>query len=524
VRRIITVITLLALALSPGFAFAQVPGGAAKFHKSEQEFKDAMAGLNFVKARAQANRDIRAAYGLKRDHHNNESEHGNYDANPDMWKGRYVFTYGQQHDFDQGHHRYLGYTFNEEKYTNALFRHDAWAGGWFTSRNWIERPWSNSDVERFLLQRGESALKRNEFNQMNPGTAGFKDLSESALIGILVYSDFSEAAPFPDFVTLHDGWLKIFTDLGFRHTEAAQIIGRLGESELAANLAKYIHVLDPPTSVSFGMGRMFHQLADGRIFYLTIPLFPTSFKLPEPPPRPDFSVELIPGRFDGQDGQKLTGTVRYALNEDHPQPETAILRLHHVAGGEHAVRFEALNPADAPDAQGHVAFQPGDVKEYRYSFTVQAASEMILARINPVQGQDKNWANNRAEAPILRPCTDIRVSLTPHPAGVRGTGDNTQLTAVVTRGRDGPAGPVSVRFKFGHGSWQNFTLAQGQSREFRSVVTHDQAGNITYSAEAWPVGIEDCNPANNRASVTIPVQARPEFAAGESKTWGELIP
>lgn len=239
--------------------------------------------------------------------------------------------------------------------------------------------------------------------------------------------------------------------------------------------------------------------------------------------RPDFSVELIPNRFEGQNGQALSGTVRYALNEDHPQAETAVLRLHHVAGAEHAINLQPVSPADAPDAEGRVTFQPGDVKEYRYSFTVQAASEMILARINPVQGQDKDWSNNRAEAPIGRPCTDIRVSLTPHPPGVRGTGDNTQLTAVVTRGRDGPAGPVSVRFKFGHGSWQNFTLAQGQSRTFQDVVTHSRAGNATYSAEAWPVGIEDCNPANNRASVTIPVQARPEYAAPDSPMSVERI-
>ncbi len=102
-------------------------------------------------------------------------------------------------------------------------------------------------------------------------------------------------------------------------------------------------------------------------------------------------------------------------------------------------------------------------------------------------------------------------------------GDNTRLTTTVTRGRDGPAGAVNVRFKFGHGSWQNFTLARGASRTFSNVVRHDRAGGATYSAEAWPVGVEDCNPANNRASVAVRVEPRVEFEVPDSGMSVELI-
>ncbi|MEW6541926.1 MAG: hypothetical protein AB1402_10025 [Bacillota bacterium] len=509
---------ILALALMPGLAF-----GTEKEYKSREEFRGVMAGLSFAEAKIGANQDIRQVYGLMLDHHQDRSEHGNHAANPDLWGNRHVFTYGQPHEYDQGHHRYLGYTFEETKYTNTLFRHDAWAGGWFTSRNWIAEPWEDGRVAQFLSGRGEPRILSSRFNRADSSDPVFEMLSQSAFLGALaVVSDQGPVATVPGF-TLNKEWLEFLDRMDFGHEGIVLIYKYCEDDEFITNLAKYIHVLDPPTSVSFGMGRMFHQLRDGRIFYLTIPLFPTSFKLPPPPVRPDFSVELIPNRFEGQNGQALSGTVRYRLNEDHPQAETAWLRLHHVAGAEHAINLQPVVPADAPNAQGHVLFQPGDVKEYRYSFTVQAASEMILARINPVQGQDKNWSNNRAEAPILRPCTDISVKLSQHPAGKRFVGDNTQLTAVVTRGRDGPAGPVGVRFRFGHGSWQNFTLAQGQSRTFSDVVRHDRAGNVTYSAEAWPVGIEDCNPANNRAEARVRVEERLEFEIPDSPLRYEII-
>jgi hypothetical protein len=513
-------VAILALASMPGLGFG---AGKETRYKSKQEFRDAMGKLTFVDARAGANQNIRETYKLSWDYHRDRSKHGNHAANPSLWESRYVFTYSEPHDADQGHHRFLGYTFNEEKYTNTLFRHDAWARGWFASRNWIERPWSDDHVERFLRERGEPVIRNNKFNQADPGNPVFEKLSKSAFLGALaVISGQGPIATIPGF-TLSKEWVEFLDRMDFGAEGIVLIYKYCEDDEFITNLARYIHVLDPPTFYSFGKGRMFHQLADGRVFYLTLPLYPLGFDLPEPPVLPDFSVKLIPNRFEGQPGQALSGTVRYALNADHPQPETAILRLHHVAGAEYAVRLQPVSPADAPDAQGHVAFQPGDVKEYRYNFTVQAASEMILARINPVQGQDKNWSNNRAEAPIGRPCTDISVALSQHPAGLRFVGDNTQLTATVTRGRDGPAGAVNVRFRFGHGSWQNFNLAQGQSREFRSVVTHDRAGNVTYSAEAWPVGIEDCNPANNRASVTLRVEPRLEFKSPDSPLRHEII-
>lgn len=272
----------------------------------------------------------------------------------------------------------------------------------------------------------------------------------------------------------------------------------------ALDLKENAHVLEDRYKTDVG----FAQVVEGWRWYL--PVMIIWYGVPEAVP--DFWVELIPDRFETEPGQTIEGTARFGLNEDHHQPEEAWLRLDHVVNGTYyPAVLEPLDPADMVEANGYIMFDPGEVKEYRFSLNVQAGSEMAVGRINPIStNQDRDWSNNRAEAPIILPatCTDISVTLTRAQGGERLVGEKTQLVATVTRAKDGPEGPVNVRFKFGHGSWREFTLNQGQSRTFNDVVTHNRAGSITYSAEAWPVGIEDCNPANNKAALAIPVNER----------------
>ena len=47
---------------------------------------------------------------------------------------------------------------------------------------------------------------------------------------------------------------------------------------------EYVHVYQPPTSVSWGSGIMFHRTSDGRIWYLTVPMAPLE---PDDVPPPD---------------------------------------------------------------------------------------------------------------------------------------------------------------------------------------------------------------------------------------------
>ena len=75
---------------------------------------------------------------------------------------------------------------------------------------------------------------------------------------------------------------------------------------------KYVHVYQPPTSVSWGSGIMFHMREDGSIWYQSIPLAPLE---PDELPPPDTGsinaslrvVNVTPERLaDGERGVRVT--------------------------------------------------------------------------------------------------------------------------------------------------------------------------------------------------------------------------
>lgn len=284
--------------------------------------------------------------------------------NTSLWESRRLFVYGQPYGYDPatGNNRYLGETMQGEAYSNTLFRHDAWEGGVINDRNWILRPWANDTVKAHLQRMGEQSLDfYNPFNN-NP------DYDASIKQGLKEY---------------------------FKPGGNVQLYFRDDNTPWH----QYVHVLQPPTKYTWGMGRMWHQKSDGSIWYLTIPMAPLGLIAD-----PDFSVTLEVEKFQNvKPGDKVTSTVIYKLNQDHPQAERAWLRLHHQVGtSEYPVKLEPVNPADAPDGNGYVTFQPGESKTYRYTFTVQSSSKKIIARINPVDSaNDKDWNNNRDEAVIL---------------------------------------------------------------------------------------------------------------------------
>ncbi|WP_031518175.1 hypothetical protein [Desulfofalx alkaliphila] len=111
----------------------------------------------------------------------------------------------------------------------------------------------------------------------------------------------------------------------------------------------------------------------------------------------DFSVELDEQWFgDIAPGTKIASKVRFKLNEDAPGPAAARLSLvHHVNGTDYNI---VLNPAED-------VYQPGEVKEYTYSFTAQSVDSEIITTIEPVVVTDPNLENNedRAYVNIMQP-------------------------------------------------------------------------------------------------------------------------
>lgn len=399
----------------------------------------------------------------------------NKPINNSLWESRRLFVYGQPYGMDPatGNNRYLGETMPGEAYTNTLFRHDAWEGGTINERKWFPEPWRDPEVKSYLQRNGEQPLDWvNPFNN-NP------EYLSSIKRGIKEY--------FPAGQTM-----IYFKDDG---TEWQQ----------------FIHVLQPPTSYVYGMGRMWHQKADGSIWYLTIPMAPLI-----EPPIPDLSVALEVEKFENvKPGDKLTSTVTYTLNKDHPNPEKAWLRLHHVVGNqEFAITLEPINSATPLDSNGYVVMQPGEPQTYRYTMTAQNVPTKVLARINPVDTyQDKDWSNNRDEAPVLVPAYDAAVEV------FSDTGDNYDIVkgesqrisfTIFTYRNDELGGTIPVKLTLtGPGGTQVQQFAVGNSHvEKRYTFNVTKGGTYTVRAEAWPSdgSWNDIKPENNVAAARIVIE------------------
>jgi|GEM_PF-2179858 len=194
-------------------------------------------------------------------------------VNADLLRSRALIVYGSPHDLDPAtsHHRYLGQTMAGEEYTNTLFRHDPNpTPGLINDWDWIPNPWRSNEVEKSLKDRREPRLKENQFN-------GNPELNDSIIRGLESYQQGEGAAI--NFVRDNTPW----------HT--------------------YVHVLQPPTDYTWGMGRMWHQRPDG-IRYLTVPMAPLKAG---PPPELDLAVTAldsgVPAGEKARPGQQYTGTM-----------------------------------------------------------------------------------------------------------------------------------------------------------------------------------------------------------------------
>lgn len=367
-----------------------------------------------------------------------------------------ALVYGYLHgDISNNQRRYIGYTYKNEYYTNPAFPHDAWGGGYLEDRIWIKSPWVNVPGE-----------KANDFD----GDSKFLPNIQKGLA--LYYADVSRA----------------------------------GDSPYWNNWHKYVHILVPPTKYTWGMGRMWHNTPGGT-WYISVPLTPGIMTAD-----PDLSTSLETDSFKNvKPGDRITSTVAYKLNPDHHRSERAWLRLHHVVDGrEYSIQLQPVSGAQAPDERGIITLQPGDVKVYSYTFTVQDTPSKILSRVNPADTkEDKSWDNNRAEAEVKIPAYDIAVEIKPDKTtftAINGDKTGVRFKIYVTR-KDNIPGKIMVKglYKGKTGTHSIDTeLGPGES-EVIEYGFPGTPGSYTVEAEAWPVGTDDIYPPDNRDKVTVSV-------------------
>mgnify|MGYP001085241330 CR=1 FL=1 len=150
---------------------------------------------------------------------------------------RNYIVYGDPHgDFRNDRYRYLGYTMSDAKFTNYLFPNDVTSTIGLWDRNWVEDPKWNDLTKTRIEVKDEGTFNNNPLYE------------ESIRLGLQLISRKNP-----------DGTLLDFPEDKVRERE----------------WHKYVHVYQPPTSVSWGCGIMFHNNGKN---YLTVPMSPEGLK------------------------------------------------------------------------------------------------------------------------------------------------------------------------------------------------------------------------------------------------------
>lgn len=377
----------------------------------------------------------------------------------------YTLVYGSEHgNINGGVHRYAGYTRQGEDFPHPLYPVDYWGGTKQENYNLIDEPWKENDVRKTY------GIQQNNFD------------------GDSKYLKFIQAG------------IKQFKSQYF-----------IGESHPLWNQwHEYVHIVEPPTTWTYGLGRVYHYEANGSVWYLTIPLpAQVDFKS-----EPDFSVTLDKHEIEADSGDSVEVVATYKLNEGHTQNEKAILKaFHEVNGTQYPVTLEPVDPAN--QLNNHIIeFSPGETKQYKVKVKAQDTSSKIITKVWPAEAaNDSDWSNNSDEAIIqVEPsCTDVSVSLTVEKFNnkIYG-GDEFFMNATIKRGYDGPAGPVNVKNSLnGPGIMDKksgtLTLEQGQSVTVSWLCKLNSPGTYSYKATVEPIGVVDCALGNNTSSFTLNV-------------------
>jgi hypothetical protein len=161
-------------------------------------------------------------------------------TNPYLSGLRNYIVYGNPHgDFKDDRYRYLGYTFSDANFTNFMFPNDVISTTGLWNRNWIEDPKNNPRTMDRSEVKGTDTFNNNPLYEESI-KEGLRLISRKDSNGNLI--------DFPEDELKKRQWHK------------------------------YVHIYQPPTSVSWGCGIMFHNPSGTNINYLTVPLSPEGLK------------------------------------------------------------------------------------------------------------------------------------------------------------------------------------------------------------------------------------------------------
>lgn len=171
--------------------------------------------------------------------------------NKELYTMRCLMVYGTPQDVEgnelkNGRYRFFGQTMNGEAYVNELFPMDAWAGGYLNDRNWVPEPWGKG-----IVYRGGAIGPTPITYAIESDPALRQKINAAIHTGLTIfYGNKRNAASTNPFDKIYDEARGATTDW-----------------------AQYVHILQPPTEYTWGMGVMFHRL-EGKYWYKTVPIAP----------------------------------------------------------------------------------------------------------------------------------------------------------------------------------------------------------------------------------------------------------
>lgn len=191
---------------------------------------------------------------------------------------RNYIVYGSPHG-DFKNDRYLGYTYSDANFTNYMFPNDVTSTTGLWDRNWIENPKKNSKTRIRVEVQGEDAFNNNPLYE------------ESIRLGLQLISRKNP-----------DGSLLDFPE----------------DKVKERKWHKYVHVYQPPTSVSWGCGIMFHNNGKN---YLTVPMSPEGLKSPSKSGDLNVEVEEIPSSVASGDTVQVLIQIKSTYKTDLSKDE-----------------------------------------------------------------------------------------------------------------------------------------------------------------------------------------------------------
>ncbi len=402
--------------------------------------------------------------------------------NEPNWEKNSLFSYGTPQEASPGsnnfdpvtkQYRYHGYTMNGEKYTNTFFRNDTTeiVDVSSNSTNWILRPWSNDSVQNFVI----NVMHEPKLEQINPFNND-PSLLESIKQG---FENLKLYNPYIQFERTGKQWQE------------------------------YVHVLQPPTKYTFGMGRLF-RLVGGQMRYLTIPLPPLVQA-----ERNLVAVSMEPGIPEGKNatvGQRYTGAVTF--RNDSEEALTAPVGVWHNGYALNLINPTGQNflspgaiifgPKGTPEATKKFIFEYGPVVGSKLLGVVNHAPTAVT-----VQGES-NVEDNVVEATIPVSGYDVSIKVVPLKKDWKIDQPTVMVESTVTvKRKDNIPGAIPVKVTLNGAGGPKTHIVNLNPGEYKQYPYHFKAGPGTYTihAEAWPSdgSWSDIHPPDNTARTTVNV-------------------